>query len=402
MRQVLTWAMDHDAAIAARLAVALAPWWLLRGGAGEFSLLRQAAGRASPGGEVWCAAHFWLGQAALHVADPAAALDDFTAVRDAIGDRVPSRPLADCLAGRSRALSKLSRFAEAAEDGRRCLAVARELGYPAGLVLALADLSVAALEAGDPGAALQLARQAEHIPAEVPGWIARRRSFTLSDALLEAGDLAGAVRSCAAGLASSREAGDLRDNAKLLMQMAYLDLQAGRTGDAAVHLRESLETAVRTGGWVDVLNSLDVCGHLCAATERCADAITVWSAHLALLRHEGYEIWPVDARRRQEALRRAQQMLGSARARTAGERGAAMSLGTAAEYCLMITAPEPPSLAATGPGKLSARERELVTLVAQGCTDAQIAAQLYLSVRTVHTPTCNGSGTRPAAAAEPT
>jgi len=402
MRQVLTWAMDHDAAIAARLAVALAPWWLLRGGAGEFSLLRQAAGRASPGGEVWCAAHFWLGQAALHAADPAAALDDFTAVRDAIGDRVPSRPLADCLAGRSRALSKLSRFAEAAEDGRRCLAVARELGYPAGQALALADLSVAALEAGDPGAALQLARQAEHIPAEVPGWIARRRSFTLSDALLEAGDLAGAVRSCAAGLASSREAGDLRDNAKLLMQMAYLDLQAGRTGDAAVHLRESLETAVRTGGWVDVLNSLDVCGHLCAATERCADAITVWSAHLALLRHEGYEIWPVDARRRQEALRRAQQMLGSARARTAGERGAAMSLGTAAEYCLMITAPEPPSLAATGPGKLSARERELVTLVAQGCTDAQIAAQLYLSVRTVHTPTCNGSGTRPAAAAEPT
>jgi DNA-binding CsgD family transcriptional regulator len=34
-------------------------------------------------------------------------------------------------------------------------------------------------------------------------------------------------------------------------------------------------------------------------------------------------------------------------------------------------------------GKLSARERELVTLVAQGTTDAQIAAQLHISVRTV-------------------
>ena len=31
----------------------------------------------------------------------------------------------------------------------------------------------------------------------------------------------------------------------------------------------------------------------------------------------------------------------------------------------------------------SARERELVTLVAQGRTDAQIAAQLYISIRTV-------------------
>jgi DNA-binding CsgD family transcriptional regulator len=32
---------------------------------------------------------------------------------------------------------------------------------------------------------------------------------------------------------------------------------------------------------------------------------------------------------------------------------------------------------------LSAREPELVTLLAQGCTDAQIAAQLDLSIRTV-------------------
>jgi len=38
-----------------------------------------------------------------------------------------------------------------------------------------------------------------------------------------------------------------------------------------------------------------------------------------------------------------------------------------------------------GTAHLSARERELVTLVARGRTDAQIAAQLYISVRTVHT-----------------
>lgn len=43
------------------------------------------------------------------------------------------------------------------------------------------------------------------------------------------------------------------------------------------------------------------------------------------------------------------------------------------------TPSEPPGLA-----RLSARERQLVALVAQGQTDAQIAAQLYISVRTVH------------------
>ena len=61
-----------------------------------------------------------------------------------------------------------------------------------------------------------------------------------------------------------------------------------------------------------------------------------------------------------------------------------MSLDTAAEYALMLTATGPPPAAAgPGLGRLSARERELVTLVAQGRTNAQIAAQLYISVRTV-------------------
>ena len=95
---------------------------------------------------------------------------------------------------------------------------------------------------------------------------------------------------------------------------------------------------------------------------------------------------PADARRREEALRTIRQALGLDRARAAEQRGAAMSLDTAAEYALMLTAPAPgPPAAAAGTGldKLSARERELVTLVAQGRTNAQIAAQLYISVRTV-------------------
>jgi predicted ATPase/DNA-binding CsgD family transcriptional regulator len=382
-RQVLAWAMVHDAAMALRLAVALAPWWLLRGAADEYPLLRQAAGRAAAGGDRWCAAHFWLGQAALHAADPKGALGHFTAVCDAVGDRGPSRALADCLAGRSKALVALGRMAEAAGDARRALAMARELGYSAAEALALMDLSDAALNGGDLGAALQLARQAAQVPADVPGWIARLRSLNLSDALLEAGDLAGAVRSCAAGLDRCRDAGDLRIKTKLLMQMAYLDVQAGRADHAALHLRESVDTAARSGGWVDVLNCLDACGYLCAGTWRWADAITVWAAHAALRWHEGLADWPVDARRRQEALGKARQMLGPVRARAAEERGAAMSLATAAEYALLLTAPGPPQPPPTGPGMLSAREWELITLVAQGRTNAQIAAQLYISIRTV-------------------
>ena len=61
-----------------------------------------------------------------------------------------------------------------------------------------------------------------------------------------------------------------------------------------------------------------------------------------------------------------------------------MTLETAAEFAAMLTAPDSQvTQAPAGLAQLSAREQELVTLVAQGRTDAQIAAELYISVRTV-------------------
>jgi hypothetical protein len=55
--QVLAWALSHDPALGLRLAVALAPWWNLRGRlTGEYPLLGQAAGYAPAGSDGWCAA----------------------------------------------------------------------------------------------------------------------------------------------------------------------------------------------------------------------------------------------------------------------------------------------------------------------------------------------------------
>ena len=88
---------------------------------------------------------------------------------------------------------------------------------------------------------------------------------------------------------------------------------------------------------------------------------------------------------REEPRRAARQALGPERARVAEERGAAMSRAAAAKYALLLTEDPGPRQPGAPPGlaRLSARERELVTLVAQGATDAQIAARLYISVRTV-------------------
>src|SRR5215510_16445253 len=99
----------------------------------------------------------------------------------------------------------------------------------------------------------------------------------------------------------------------------------------------------------------------------------MWAAYAALIPHVERL---AGARLREEPLRAARQALGSARARAAEERGAAMSWAAAAEYALRLAEdPGPRQAPAAGLGRLSARERELVTLVAQGRTDAQIASQ---------------------------
>ena len=103
----------------------------------------------------------------------------------------------------------MGRYAEAADEARRALAVAREIGYPGGEVLALATSAVAASGAGDQDGAVRLARQAAQITAGVPGSIARWCSYVLTGVLIEAGDLAAAEPVCAAALARARDAGDL-------------------------------------------------------------------------------------------------------------------------------------------------------------------------------------------------
>jgi predicted ATPase len=125
MRQVLAWAVQHDGGLALRLAVALGPWWHMRGRlAGAYPALREAAGHAAVGSDAWCAAQYWLGQADLNAADLTGALVRFTAIRDAIAAQGRSAALADRLSVRSVVLSLLGRKAEAIQDGRQALAIA--------------------------------------------------------------------------------------------------------------------------------------------------------------------------------------------------------------------------------------------------------------------------------------
>ena len=385
-RLALSWALENDQASAARLAVGLSSWWRMRGRRADGETPLQAAiEHAEPGSGGWCAAHYWLGQMAMSAGEFMTGLDHFTAVRDAEAGREPSPVLADCLAGRCVALANLGRAAEAVEDGEQALAIATRLRYPAGQALALTNLAITTYYVGEVGAALSWARQAQRIDREaIPGAVARVCDNIMGLVLIAAGELGAAERCCSEALDRCREAGDLQTQAALLTLLGHLDLDAGRLVDAAVRLHESAHIALRIGDETELLNCIDNCGHLCAATRRQADAITLWAALAAYTEQAGLTDPQEDAARRSEPQREAGRELGPDRAREAEHRGAAMTLATAAEFAAMLTSADQAAPEAPRPGvQLSRRERELVTLVAQGCTDAQIAAQLFISIRTV-------------------
>jgi DNA-binding CsgD family transcriptional regulator len=167
--------------------------------------------------------------------------------------------------------------------------------------------------------------------------------------------------------------------------MTRLDILAGQMTEARAHLREALELFSRTSASVLLIGCLAVCGDLCAAARRWREAITVWAACNAAEATwmQGREL-AAEMEKRQEPLRKAREALGPALASAAEERGAAMTAATAVEYALLLVTEEPDEPAgAPGLLRLSPRERELITLVASGRTDTQIAELLYISVRTV-------------------
>jgi predicted ATPase/DNA-binding CsgD family transcriptional regulator len=388
VHQSLDWALGHDPGTALALAIALAPWWRLRSReAAGYARLSKAAEQAPAGGAAWYDAQFWLGNL-TGLDRPMVSLGHFTKARDALRKHGPPELLVRALNGRAIVLANLGRVAEAAEEAQRALALARQLGYAAGEAGALINLRVTAHYLGDDANALARARQAQRIdPATIPGVMVREVDIYLAVDLLGNGEPDEARQYCAEALGLARQARDLRIEAECLDLMADIELAARQLPQAQAFLRDAIALGLRLTNLFHTLNCLDTCGHVCAQAGRPADALTVWAAHAAVLHSSGITDNQHDAHRRQRPLDNARRALGPARAKAAEDRGTAMTRTTATEYALLLLSPQPQhtqDLPTAGLPRLSARERELVTLVAQGRTNAQIAGQLFISARTVN------------------
>jgi predicted ATPase/DNA-binding CsgD family transcriptional regulator len=387
VHQALTWALDHDPPTALRLADALASWWWMRGrwiqGSG---LLRRAIDQAEPNTDHWYSAHLWLGSLARGTFEREVALSHYGTVVEALRDGPPCADLVEGLLGRCAVLRNMTDLGPALADARSALEFSRQISYVNGEATALRELSLIFSYAGDDEQSVEWARQANRIDRDhMPGWLAREIESTLPWTLVVSGQLDGALDICVQALTQARKAGDLSGQTTVLFLMAVLARKTGRFGDARAHLREAVELAAFASYRLRLIDLVEEGGCWSAAEGQYSTAVTLWAARDAQFVALGFKDTPSEAREREHPLQEARQVLDAQQLRTAQERGAAMTLAAAGELVIMTTDERGSVPLPLGPGKLSSRERELITLVARGQTDAQIAEQLFISVSTVRT-----------------
>lgn len=399
VREVLEWFLVNHPCSAVRLAVAVAPWWFLRGHYREGrSVLRRGldAARDLSAGDL-AAGHMWAGRLALYSSDFQGALSHYDQVEDLLRG-TPHALLADSLNGRAVALNNLGRDAEASEAAQRALETSQTVRYSSGEAYACAALASMALYSGDFGEALTWAEAAHRVnPDSVNGHTSRWAATVLGEASAYTGDVAGGEVILMETLERCRRAGDRSWAAKQLDTLARIEISTGRLVDSGLHLAEALRVAFDIGDRLRLADCFATAA-VWAGTSRADDAAVLWGAYRAVAASWGWR--PVrlvdivdradldsayDSLFLTEPMIRVREMLGARRAAQADESGSLMPVEAAVEFAIRLLSEPPGSRGAQpGPGtRLSRRERELIDLVADGLTDAQIAQKMFISIRTV-------------------
>ena len=315
--------------------------------------------------------------------------------------------------------------AEAEELQRASLGIARSLGDPGLTASILASLSTSIVIADNSPAAVA---EASGLAEEA---VALSRSAGSADHLGRALRARSAVRSyaeqyeaaCRDNLEASglfRSAGNSRWLSRTLNNLASDEIALGRLDDAQRHLEEALPCAGEecdTSDLAYVLGNLSLVhllrGDPAAARgpaleslknvhtddKRALYAPTLYLAlcHSAAGQLEtaavlhgavdemGMVLEPLELQLRDEDRRKLAALLGAQTLQSKQAEGRALvSAEKVLLYASTVVGPGSPSPPASpGLAQFSAREKQLVVLVAQGRTDAQIAEELYISVRTV-------------------
>jgi ATP/maltotriose-dependent transcriptional regulator MalT len=174
----------------------------------------------------------------------------------------------------------------------------------------------------------------------------------------------------------------------VLDNLGWAALLQGNRERARTSYEEALKLANELGNKLTVSLSLEGLAYISAAEGASERAARLFGAAQALRRKVGIGYMPEEDPIRAPYLEVARSQAGEAAWEEALAQGHAMGLEEAIEYALSTeesssTGHSPPS-APEHPAGLTSREVEVLGLVAEGLTNAQVAKRLFVSPRTVH------------------
>ncbi|MDQ2807762.1 MAG: tetratricopeptide repeat protein [Chloroflexota bacterium] len=268
-------------------------------------------------------------------------------------------------------------------------AIFREQADREGLAYALAVLGVVALYGGDPTQARALLGESVALFRQVGnGWGVALALRNLGEVAAAAGDAA-AQALLRESVALFRSVGDGWGLALALNTLGQVTAAAGDAAGAAAHFRESLGLFHELGDRQGIAWGLAALGGLAGQAGDPARAARLFSAATRVLAAISARLDPVDRTAFERNVAAAQAALAPAAWDAAWAAGRRLSLDAA---IALAGEPLPAGVRGQGsgvrgqePDDLTAREREVLRLLAAGLTDSAIAAQLSLSPRTVQT-----------------
>jgi predicted ATPase/DNA-binding CsgD family transcriptional regulator len=266
------------------------------------------------------------------------------------------------------------------------LGLFRKLEDKPGTAWALSNAGIAALGLEQPQRAITPIEESAHLFLEVgERWGASIQFCFLAVAWRDEGDHGRAKRLAERGLALSRQVGERQSISSALYTLATL-AQAERDRERAKELfEEGLTVSAELGNEADVAHCLEGLASVAGDEGRIARAARLWGAEEALLEKLEAAVYTYvpDRSFHRSRVAAARARLGKQAFEAAWAEGGAMGHEQAIAYALDHPTMPETATAETYPGGLSTREAEVLRIVAQGMSNAEVAEKLFLSSRTV-------------------
>ncbi len=273
--------------------------------------------------------------------------------------------------------------------------MSRELGDAISIALSLPAFALMLfVSQGDPAKVRSMLEESLTISKELghKGIIARCLSHSAL-VTLQQGDTAAAHRLSEESLALHSETGDQWGISWVLSILARVEACQGDHAAALAHYQESLAIARKIGSKLNIAVCLEGIASILATQGDPVRAARLWGAAEALRETMGAPIWPVERATYERAIAAARSRIGRKVFVVAWTEGRTMPLEHIFTNRNTMLAPQsaltsPHVIAALSPSSLAGlttREVDVLSLLAQGLTSAQIAEQLIISLVTVNT-----------------